>query len=192
MFFILASLDCDANDLAEQLYLQYHKAVYRYHFGKLSDKDSAEYATTDTFIRVIQNIDTLMTLEEENIKRNIFGYARLSCLDIMRKRKKESHMNAFSVSNAQKNDNDELFDDDIASSCNIISEVIQNEALEHLVKAIKKLDERAQQIVMYKIYFDNKNSEIAKKMGLNPSTVGTILQRSLKILRRELEDYING
>ena len=101
-------------------------------------------------------------------------------------------MNAFSVRNAQKNDNDELFDDDIASSCNIISEVIQNETLEHLVKAIKKLDERAQQIVMYKIYFDNKNSEIAKKMGLNPSTVGTILQRSLKILRRELEDYING
>lgn len=40
-----------------------------------------------------------------------------------------------------------------------------------------------------KYYEEMQNVEIANMLGLNPSTVGTILQRSLQKLRKCMEEY---
>ena len=54
------------------------------------------------------------------------------------------------------------------------------------------LDPAARQIVVLKYYSGLKNTEIAAQLHMNASTVGTILQRSLKKLRKELEAYVYG
>ena len=64
--------------------------------------------------------------------------------------------------------------------------------MDKLVAEIKKLDERSQQIMLYKVQFDMRNKDIANKMGMNQSTVNTIVSRIYKQLRREMEGYING
>ena len=81
---------------------------------------------------------------------------------------------------------------DIPDETDILKTIVQQETTHYLQAAIENLAHPARDIVILKYYFDMKNTEIARFYNMNVSTVSTVLHRSLKILRRELEGYING
>ncbi len=191
-YFLLSTYEGEAHDLGERLYEEYRDEIFRYQYKKLGNKDDASLATTDAFIRMLKNIDGLLTLDEDTIKRYLFGYARASFLDIIRKKNREASVEVFSVSNACTNDNGEMFDMEIADDCDVLSLIVREETQIFLSNALLKLSAEAQEIIVLKIYFGIKNVDIASQMNMNASTVSTILQRSFKKLKAELEEYING
>jgi len=42
------------------------------------------------------------------------------------------------------------------------------------------------------VQFDMRNKDIAEKMGMNQSTVNTVVHRIYKYLRNKMEGYINA
>lgn len=192
----------DLNGTEEQfitdLYLKYRKDIYKYVYKKLKNEDDAESATTDAFIRASfrNNIQDLMVLGETEVRRRLFGYARLALLDIVRKHERksiESEYGVTSVSNAETNDNGEVFDTELEDgSADILMLMLRKETQNYLRKAIGSLKPDEQQIIISNVYFEMSSTEIADVMGMNASTVRTKLMRSLGKIKKEMEEYING
>lgn len=57
----------------------------------------------------------------------------------------------------------------------------------HLLYAAEKLSARARDIISLKFYSGLTNRQIAKMTGLSESNVGTIAQRAVQKMRREME-----
>ena len=58
----------------------------------------------------------------------------------------------------------------------------------NIKQQINKLKTPAKEIIIYKYFYDMKNTEIAELLGINASTVGTILSRNIKRIRDMLNE----
>ena len=198
LFLPVLDLNSTEEKFITDLYFKYRKDIYKYVYKKLKNKDDAESATTDAFIRSSfrNNIQELMILDKNEVKRRLFGYARLAWLDIARKNNRKSIENEYgviSVSNAESNDNGEVFDAELEDDgADILALILKKETRNYLKTAIGNLKPDEQQIIISSIYFEMNSIEIADEIGMNSSTVRTKLQRSLEKLKNELEGYING
>ena len=198
LFLPVLDLNSTEEKFITDLYLKYRKDIYKYVYKKLKNEDDAESATTDVFIRASfrNNIQELMVLDKNEVRRRLFGYARLAWLDIARKNNRKSIENEYgviSVSNAESNDNGEVFDAELEDDgADILALILKKETRNYLKTAIGNLKPDEQQIIISSIYFEMNSIEIADEIGMNSSTVRTKLQRSLEKLKNELEGYING
>lgn len=198
LFLPVLDLNSTEEKFITDLYLKYRKDIYKYVYKKLKNEDDAESATTDAFIRASfrNNIQELMVLDKNEVRRRLFGYARLAWLDITRKNNRKSIENEYgviSVSNAESNDNGEVFDAELEDDgADILALILKKETRNYLKTAIGNLKPDEQQIIISSIYFEMNSIEIADEIGMNSSTVRTKLQRSLEKLKNELEGYING
>ena len=198
LFLPVLDLNSTEEKFITDLYFKYRKDIYKYVYKKLKNKDDAESATTDAFIRASfrNNIQELMILDKNEVRRRLFGYARLAWLDIARKNNRKSIENEYgviSVSNAESNDNGEVFDAELEDDgADILALILKKETRNYLKTAIGNLKPDEQQIIISSIYFEMNSIEIADEIGMNSSTVRTKLQRSLEKLKNELEGYING
>lgn len=198
LFLPVLDLNSTEEKFITDLYLKYRKDIYKYVYKKLKNEDDAESATTDAFIRASfrNNIQELMILDKNEVRRRLFGYARLAWLDIARKNNRKSIENEYgviSVSNAESNDNGEVFDAELEDDgADILALILKKETRNYLKTAIGNLKPDEQQIIISSIYFEMNSIEIADEIGMNSSTVRTKLQRSLEKLKNELEGYING
>lgn len=198
LFLPVLDLNSTEEKFITDLYLKYRKDIYKYVYKKLKNEDDAESATTDAFIRASfrNNIQEQMVLDKNEVRRRLFGYARLAWLDIARKNNRKSIENEYgviSVSNAESNDNGEVFDAELEDDgADILALILKKETRNYLKTAIGNLKPDEQQIIISSIYFEMNSIEIADEIGMNSSTVRTKLQRSLEKLKNELEGYING
>ena len=198
LFLPVLDLNSTEEKFITDLYLKYRKDIYKYVYKKLKNEDDAESATTDAFIRASfrNNIQELMILDKNEVRRRLFGYARLAWLDIARKNNRKSIENEYgviSVINAESNDNGEVFDAELEDDgADILALILKKETRNYLKTAIGNLKPDEQQIIISSIYFEMNSIEIADEIGMNSSTVRTKLQRSLEKLKNELEGYING
>ena len=198
LFLPVLDLNSTEEKFITDLYFKYRKDIYKYVYKKLKNEDDAESATTDAFIRASfrNNIQELMILDKNEVRRRLFGYAWLAWLDIARKNNRKSIENEYgviSVSNAESNDNGEVFDAELEDDgADILALILKKETRNYLKTAIGNLKPDEQQIIISSIYFEMNSIEIADEIGMNSSTVRTKLQRSLEKLKNELEGYING
>lgn len=65
-----------------------------------------------------------------------------------------------------------------------------NELRNKIDAAVKKLPEQCRLVFELSRFEELKNSQIADKLGLSPKTVEAHLTKALKILRRELKEYL--
>ena len=74
-------------------------------------------------------------------------------------------------------------------SVDISENLVNTESVQKLQTAIKTLPLLHQEIIRLKFEDEQTNVQIADSLGMNASTVGTILNRSMKKLRKILEEY---
>ncbi len=67
-------------------------------------------------------------------------------------------------------------------------EVAQKIEFGRLVHCIRQLPDREQEIITLKYGADLNNRQIAKQLGLSESNIGSILHRTVKKLREQMED----
>ena len=188
MLFLLAleTLNERDRDFVEEIFRRYGKKIKAYSQFLLKNyRADADDAVNDTMMRVMRNRDMLQSKNESDIKRNIIIYTRSACFDILRKRMR---MEIVSTSDGFENDNGQKKDMDLADDLDMLKDIITKESVKFLAAAINDLESSACEIIKMKYYQEKRNVEIADELGLNASTVGTIIHRTTQKLRKLMED----
>lgn len=188
MLFIIAleALEEKERVVIEKLYHTYSKSVKEMAKSILKNDTIAEDVVNDTFVKVIRHKDRFLEATEDECIRLIIICTRSICFDLYNRSKK---IRFKSLENFYDNEDGDDNGFDIPSDFDLIKMVVNAEMGNYLRDAINKLPDPARDIVILKYYYEMKNNEISEFYKLNPSTVGTIIQRSTKKLRRELERY---
>lgn len=169
----------------EELYRLYAQRVKWLAFGILKNEADAEDALIDVFMKIIRYREKFLSAEEDETVRLLVIYTRSVCFDLLRKKGRLEMLSLTAK-------DDGPAETDIPDEVDIPGEIVRRETAQFVRQAIREMGEPASLIVTMKYFHDMKNTEIADMLGLNPSTVGTILQRSLKKLRKKLEVVLDG
>ncbi len=147
--------------------------VYRYIFYRV-DKQIAEDLTEDTFLKVWQNIKKYKEASKTPFSAWVFKIAHNIVCDHYRKNQ--------SVSEIDENLPDNTIDLNPSTQINVKFNQIK------LRKAINKLPENFQQVIILKYINELDNDEISKATGRSEGSIRTIQFRALKQLRVFLEE----
>lgn len=155
----------------ERLYRDNYRLVYNYVSYCMAGSPAAEDVVADAFMKAARNFDQL-DLARAKFSTWVISIARNCAVDYWRKNKVAENIdNVPEGAYAQVADHAE-------QSCDADLAV--------RLLATLELDERE---LVYKKYFEGKgNAEIAAELDMNPSTVGTRLQRALQRMRKAAED----
>ena len=187
----LAMLDIQTDrerDLVKSLFREYAPRVKAWAMRYLGNPTDAEDAASVTFLKIFRYRDKFADAGEEKIRGLIALYTKCVCFDMLRKK---NGLPVVSVSNGYEEDEEESRDLELPDEVDIPAELIRQETVEVLKKAIDALPSPAREIILLRYYHDMPHSEIADVLNMNASTVRSVFQRSLAKLRKELEGYVH-
>ena len=148
----------------------YSAYVYKIAHAKLSDvctKEDIEETVSDIFL-IFYNIGKKDNFEMRSVKAMLSVIAKRHCIDIFRSQSKHEQMTSY---------------DDLE---NVIADDSTDKA--YLLEAIHRLGEPDSSIFVRKYYFGQKNTDMAKDLGMKESTLNMKLSRGLKKLKKMLEE----
>lgn len=192
MFLILSTIDrienSDERELILYLFNTYAKKVKALAMLILRNEEDAEDAVGNVFIKIIKYRQKFIDIDRDETVRKIVIYCRSVCFDMLDKRNKLHMISLITEVTDTEGIVSELEPADDIDLENII---VGFEESERLKAAINRLTSPAREIILLKYYEQMRNNEIADLLGINASTVGTILQRSLLKLKKEMEGYVD-
>ena len=176
----------------DALAVKYEKRVYNISCRLLSDRDEAEDASQEVFLKVFRSIKDFKS--ESKFSTWIYRVTTNVCLDILRKRKDKI---SFSIdAEIEQGDGDVRFNP--ADNSPGVEDEIERSELKRLVsEAVKELPEIHRAIITLRDYQDLSYSEIAVAMDCPEGTIKSRISRARKALRdilvrkRELKGYIS-
>lgn len=154
----------------ERMYEEYFSKVYNYVFYRILNKEQTEDIVSDVFLKVAENISRYDS-KKASFNTWIFTIVRNTLTDYFRLRK-------IGIS-IDDEENPVHLSVDFEMQCNLI----EDETLKELYRALTQIDNRTRDIIVMKHFEGLTNREISKRLGLNESTVSTIYLRGLKKLR---------
>lgn len=170
-------------EVVGRIYAQYSTKVKAIAYKIMKNPQDAEDALGNTFIRIIKYRKNFIGIDETEIKRLIIIYTRSTCFDMLDKR---DSAELISLSMEKENNDRESFVTEIASEINVENDFLMRETIKIVTEKIQVLPMPAKDIMLMKYYFNMQNIEIADVLGMNVSTVGTIIQRNTAKIRKEL------
>lgn len=190
MLFLLALEALEENErvFIGRLYDDYSKRVKELSISIFHDDKYADDIVNDTFLKVIRYKEKFFDVPEVECIRLIIICTRSVCFDLHKHNKKIRFESLDSFYNNEDENDNQL---DIPSDYDLFKMLADKEASTVVKAAIDKLKDPARDMIILKFYYEMKNVEIAEFYKMNPSTVNTIIQRSIKQLRKELERYFN-
>ncbi len=169
-----------------QLFEQYSQRIKKAAWKILENEEDAEDALVLTFIKVIKYRDKFIGIDDTRLRSRLHLITKCTCFDMLSKR---NGLPVMSVSNAVEDDEGGMSDLEIPDDIDILEDVLREESVQILSQSIETLKSPAKEIVILRYYEGIPNVEIADLLSMNPSTVGTILQRALNKLKKELVKY---
>ena len=157
-----------------QIFEDYHKRVYSYFYYRTNNQSISEDLTSQVFEKVIQN-RTSYIKERAPLEVWLFAITR-NCLNNyfrQQKRHRFAPLEAIMEMISSKETPEE---------CVLIGE--RNLRLRH---SLNLLNERERNIIALKFGAQLNNREIAQIVELSETNVGSILYRSMKKLKKEME-----
>ncbi len=179
---VVESLETEEQkETAEQIFIKYKNAMFKYANSILKNKHDAEEAVGNTIIKICKNIDDFISIPENEKKLLVKKYTKWTAIDMYRKK---------------HNDKTELFgDEDYLESENInrISTVekqviFSGEEFGYLQKYVLKLSEKYQTILTLKYVHGYTNKKIAALLNMPESTVSTQLVRARTLLMNIIQE----
>lgn len=174
-------------ELVSRLYSRYSSKVKAIAYKIMRNNQDAEDALGNTFIKIIKYRNKFIGIDEDETNRLIVIFTRSTCFDMLDKRDK---LEFISLNIEKENDDRERFIFETASDTDIESDFMLKETVKIVTEKIKALPMPAKDIMLMKYYFNMQNTEIADMIGMNASTVGTIIQRNTIKLKKEMEVYL--
>lgn len=193
MFGILLTIsnieNTDERELVQKLFFTYARRVKALARYILKNDADAEDALHNVFLNIIKYRRKFMQIDRDETERLIVIYTRSVCFNMRKHRYKIAFI---PTGNAEIDEDGDMTDMEFADETDILGELVEKENRSILAAAINALGTPAREIVLLKFYEEMSNVEIADMLGLNASTVGTVLQRSLQKLRKRMEGYVYG
>lgn len=140
--------------------------------GNLNSQDIEE-CISDTFVKLWKNIDNYNITDNIPLKSYLYGIARHTAIDYLRKSK--SNLESIPI---EENDIGIYIDfaDELAKETN--SKILQ--------EAIEALPEPDRKIFILRYYFQERVISIAESLCLSPKTIENKLYRGKKLLKEAL------
>ncbi len=153
------------------------------HLGNcyLGDEDEAKGVVQEAFIKLWEHSEVLK--RDSNIQNFLFTLVKNNCLNILKRRQ-------IILKHHEKIREKEIRYQ--YESLNKINEDFLefNELKEKIDQAIKGLPEHCRVVFEMSRFEEIKNIEIAERLGISHKTVEARMTKALKILRKELKDYL--
>lgn len=161
-------------ELIAQLYNAYKQFMYNISMSLLGNKEDAEDAVQDSFVRIIKNLDKIQNPYSRKTKSYITVITKNICLDHLKKQQ-----------NMQKVCPDgKIYEDDSAQQAEI------DISYEKIIKNMKQLSPRLKSIAFLYYVQQLPTGDIAEMLNIEPNTVHVYLSRIRKTLLSKKDESI--
>lgn len=156
----------------EEIYREYYDKVFRSIYSKVCNETIAEDLTANVFVKVYAKWDTFDG-NRASISTWIYRIAQNTVIDYYRTRKVYGEV-----------------PETLAEDHSIDDELLNNELLEELAEALKKLPQRDRDLIILHYYNGLTLKEAALKLGMSYSNAKLVHNKSLVTLQGLLADKI--
>ena len=164
-----------------EIFDDYYQPLYHLSSYYLEDKDEAKGVVQETFIKLWENRHDLNS--ESNLKNFLFTLVKNDCLNILKRRQMlfKHHEKIRETEIRYQYESLNRIGDDYLEF---------KELKEKIDVAIQNLPEHCRVVFEMSRFEEMKNREIADKLGITQKAVEARMTKALKILRKELKDYL--
>jgi RNA polymerase sigma-70 factor (family 1) len=155
----------------EVIFNEYYDRLVYFSLKILDDKQDAEDAVQEAFVRYWNNKDKV-SQELPSIRSYLYATVKNISLNVIRHRQVVKNFEQQTLSPATENQ--------------IINNIIQAEVLTKICKAMETLPDACRRISRMGYIDGMKNLEIAKELGISVNTVKSQKLKGLKIIRMKL------
>jgi len=149
----------------QELYRIFYPKVLGYISNRIDNRSEAEDICSDVFVKVYSKIETFDN-EKASLSTWIYKITQNTLYD---------HYRTNHVS-------DEL-EENMESSSDFVEDLCNEEELEALAEALKKLPERERDLIILHYYSGNSLKEISEKMNLSYSYIKILHNNALRFLK---------
>ena len=163
----------------EEIYNTYYKKIYSFVMRKISDIDITEDLVSDIFLKVAANLDRFDP-NKACISTWLYTIANNTVLDYYRTRKVYEPI-------PDENGSEGLMPEALVDTKDIESEIIANEELEELAKALEHISVRSRDVIVLHYYADMTLKDVAQQMGMSYANIKIVHKKALQELRDALK-----
>ena len=143
-------------------------------FSMVFNKNDAEEIVQESFVRLIDNIETVMSVDKDKLPAYLMAAVRNTALNFIERKKNEQKHVLYSDKS-----------DDILEQLPDDSEIpellfLRKEEREVAAKALPLLQERDFLLLEAKYVLDIPNEELAKQFKISPNSIRTYIMRARK------------
>ncbi|MBO5779014.1 MAG: RNA polymerase sigma factor [Clostridia bacterium] len=185
LFTILMTIESEEErSFVEEIYHRYHSKMLAICMSILKNAADAEDAVTDTFLRIIDNVEKFTAVAQDQLPGLIAICTKNTALNFYKKNARQNAHETFSTHSEEEGTTVELIDYD----AEIEQRVMDHEFILEVAEMIKRLPEEQQAVVALKYFYHYRNNEIADLLGISRNAVDSRLFRAKSTLRKMLED----
>jgi RNA polymerase sigma-70 factor (ECF subfamily) len=161
----------------EELFMTYYARLVVFAKKLLGDEDLSKEMVQDVFVMFYEKREVLNI--HTSLKSHLYQTVRNRCLNEIKRNqiRREHHSGIFT----EKKNQEAYFDD----------KVQETELEARIFNVVQSLPAQCKRIFEMSRYEGINNGEIAEKLQLSKRTVETQISKALKILRKQLKDYVD-
>lgn len=176
----MANSQLHEKQLFDDVLENYYKYIFRFVVKQVNNVEDAKDLTQEIFIKAYNNYKRY-NAKKGSVKTWLFAIANNHII------------NYWKSSYIRKRSQMELDIDRISSNIDILESIIQDEDIKLILFIMnKKLNKRNIKIMNLYFFSNLKPREIAEVLNMNSKTVSNVISLSIRIIKDELEDNING
>lgn len=171
--FLLSMVETeDDAELVTKLFNKYRRLMFHIAFDILHNKQDAEDAVSDAFVRLIKNLDKVRDAESPETRGFITIVVKNTAIDIYNKNKSDDHI-----------DFDDIYD---VGPSYVEEDYFSKYDNNILYKAINRLHENYRNILLMKYFYDMSISRISDTLGISVDATKQRIHRAEQSLLKEL------
>lgn len=153
----------------EQIYREFYGKVMGYICARIKRRADAEDLTSEVFEKIFRRYDQYDETKS-SVSTWVFTITRNTLIDHFRRIKPQEEL-----------------DENMSDSSEIDEGLLQNESLEELAAALRRMPEELRDLIVLRYYDNRPLTEVADMMGLSYGAVKLRHQKALVLLRKALE-----
>ena len=159
----------------KELYLLYEKPMYYIALAVLKDHQEAEDAVSDSFCKIIVNLDKLKDPKSPQTKSYMIKTVRSCAISAYRK-------------NIQKNQNTAELDENISSNDDCFKRIFADVSQRRLERLLGTLEETDADIIVMHGRDGIPHKEIARRLSMSESNVRKRYERARKTILKNIKE----
>lgn len=172
MIIFLENLSYEEKHFIEDLYRKEKVFLYRLAFGILNNKDLAEDALSACFIKIMEDIDRILSLPESALRPYCLAILKNEAINILRKEKRLVYTNRAEELEIKNLENQ------------IEKDLIIKDQVENLLYKNQVLTDEERDFIIFRYKHDLTYKEIGRLMGVSEATATKRNQRILEKIRK--------